>query len=123
MRPLLLALLLVATAASAADSGPRNARLTWTAPAQYTDGKPITEALTYRAYRRADGSQQRVLVWEGSVTEVLLTDQPLGRQCYVVTAVGSGGESEPSAEGCKFMRLPPPTDGSVEFIPNDPRRE
>lgn len=117
---LLVGLVAAATsayAAAPASSGPRNARLSWTAPATYTDGRPIAETLTYRAYRRADGSQQRVLVWEGSGTEVLLTAQPLGRQCYVVTAVGAGGESAPSAEACKLIRLDTPGNARFEQPP------
>lgn len=95
--------MLLACVASAAEIGPRDALLAWTAPTQFTDGAPITQSVTYRIYR--DGVQIAV----ATQTQILLTNQPLGKRCYRVTAVVDADESVPTPEGCKIMKLAGPT--------------
>jgi len=99
-------------ARGAESSGARSALLTWTAPTTNTDGSAITGTVTYRVYRGAAG-QQKTQVATTPNRQLLLTGQPLGRQCYHVTAFTTA-ESAPSAEACKTMTLSPPTDGAIE---------
>lgn len=111
----------VALAAQPTSSGPRNALISWEAATQNTDGSPITGTIKYRIYR-GKKDEPKTLVAETSLLSVLLTQQPIGNMCYVVTTVVSSlppvvmvtGESVPSAEGCKVMVLDAPSDGSIE---------
>jgi hypothetical protein len=114
-----LALLVLASGvatAAAPVSGPQEALLTWTAPTQYTDGNaiPAGTTITYSVYRGACGNPTKQRVWEGTALSTLLVAQPIGDQGFVVTARVGTQESAPSGEGCKVMRLAPPSDGSIE---------
>ena len=104
----ILVLMVAAPFAFPASSGSRNAMLTWTPPTQNTDGSPIQEKLYYRIYR--DGQ----FLLETDKAEVLLTSQPIGKRCYVITARDSDSESAKSAEACKTMELDAPTEGVIE---------
>lgn len=107
----LLISLLLPAAAWACPEPPypsTDACLSWTAPTQNTDGSPITGLLAYRVYR--DGVYM-------TTTTALFLDmkmQPPGNRCYFVTAVVGSMESAPSATNCKLIRLPAPTNGSIE---------
>lgn len=119
MRAAVALLALLATAAGAAEvsSGTRTARLSWTAPTTDIYDRPLTVPLRYRVYRRPQtAGAPRTLVQETSDTTLTLVKQPLGTQCYAVTAVAGSDESQPSAEGCKLMTsdLSPPRQGTIE---------
>lgn len=103
-----------AGAALAQDtSGPRVALLWWTAPTLMDDGSAIAGALSYRVYRGPKGAPKSFVAQTSALT-IRLERQPLGEQCYALTAVLGTLESMRTNEVCKTMRLDPPTDGSIE---------
>ena len=113
---LLLAICDVARGAAPA-SGPREALLSWQAPTKMTDNSniPAGATLSYRVYHGTSRTICGTTVLTTVTTlQVLLTNQPLGLQCYCVTALLNGSESTPAGPGCKTMRLPAPTEGAIE---------
>lgn len=123
MRVLVFVLLVLfagaAHGAQPADSGPRNALLSWTRPTEYTNGTTMPPSAIggYRIYRKAplESDFTRVLEVSPTTLQVLMTRQPPGMNCYAVTAVTvAGAESGFSATGCKLILLEPPTDGGIE---------
>jgi hypothetical protein len=105
--------------AQPADSGPRNALLSWLRPTEYTNGTPMpaNQIGGYRIYRKAPLETGFTRISEVSPTtlQVLLTRQPPGMNYYAVTAVTiAGTESAFSAIGSKLILLEPPTDGAIE---------
>jgi hypothetical protein len=89
--------------------------LSWRAPTRYTDGTsiPAGTAITYRIYRQTNGIMTGLSNTTSS-TSIKLISQPRGEQCYAVTANIGGSESVISNIGCKLIRSPGPTDGSIE---------
>jgi hypothetical protein len=110
--------LAAASAAGAGVSGSREALLSWTRPTQYVNGTtlPASRPLKYRIYRGTSPTSCSgfSMLVETSALQLLLTNQPLGRQCYCVTAVDVMDESLRTGPGCKTMRLSAPTEGSIE---------
>lgn len=93
------------------DGGdPRQATLTWTAPATYIDGSPITEPITYNVYEGLCSltTLPKVL---GPITGLGVTriNQPIGAMCYQITAqTPNGGESARTNRGSKTFPWPAP---------------
>lgn len=81
-----------------------SALLEWTAPTTYTDGTPLTSALTYHVYRGVQGQPKTRAQSSLTSRTFTFTNLPVNTtQCFVVTAVADGMESAPSAEGCKSI--------------------
>lgn len=110
-RLLILALTLCAFPAFADTT----ATITWTATTQYEGGEtiPSGKVVMYKVYRGPRG-QAKSLITQTINTGTVVFSQPLGEQCYQVTATVDGVESRASNESCKIMRMPGPTDGSIE---------
>lgn len=109
--------LLLAAPAIAAEPAPRQATLSWLAPTTYSDGSSISFAdrqlLRFNVYRGAAGSQlsAKVKIAEGvSGLQYVDGNRPLGvTDCYQVTAFFVGEpetEGAPSSEGCKSYPRP-----------------
>lgn len=112
-----LALLAVASAgAQELQCNSSQACLAWTAPTAYTDGSAIAAGtlVQYRAWRADEAGTLQPVSALVAGTELKLTAQPRGSQCYAVTAVVAGVESAPSGLACKVIRFPGPTDGAIE---------
>jgi len=102
-------------AAGALSPCPSNvACIAWAAPTQNTDNSPITHPLRYRLYRNVGAAA--VVVSDTTSLNADIAGLPLGQQCFYATAIDtvSGYESDPSNTTCKTLRLPAPTDGSIE---------
>jgi hypothetical protein len=114
MKKFLTALLTFAASLVAACPADR-ACLSWTAPTRNVDNSPIRLPITYRVYRIGSPI---VLVGTTQAQSFVVTQQPSGQQCFVVTANTIGGESEFSNQACKFLRPSAPTDGAIEALSN-----
>lgn len=90
--------------------------LTWEQPTKNVDGTNITGRRTYMVYRRAGqtGAFTPVAVAPEESTTLTLTAEPLGEQCYAITTLVYGSESDLSNAACKVVRLPAPSDGRIE---------
>lgn len=90
--------------------------LSWKPPTRYENGTaiPAGTAITYRVYRLTNGIMTALPNTTAGIG-IKLLNQPRGQQCYAVTAIIGGSESTLSTPlGCKFIRFPGPTDGSIE---------
>lgn len=113
------ALLLTAVGASAPCLPPIPANevcITWTAPSLNTDTPPtpIVLPISYNVWQQSGSTW--VLITTTKVVALQIKGLPLGAQCFRVTAFydASRIESTPSLSACKTLRLPAPTDGSIE---------
>lgn len=107
----LVALLSVSTHVAPAAAPVGSTALSWTPPTQFTDNTliPVGTTITYRVYR--DG----VFVTQTTNRTQQLVTEPTGPRCYHVTANIVGyGESTASVQACKTVRIPGPTEGSIE---------
>ncbi len=90
----------------------------WVAPTTFTDTTPINHPLRYRVYRKIGTNYQS----PSDVTALgaTFTGLPLGQQCFGVTAVDTVTltESAIADVGCKLLKLPAPSDGSIEAPTN-----
>ena len=108
---LFLAVVLAFCGTIAHAQTPRTATITFTRPAQYTDGTPIASgtALSYNVYQGAKGSTSKPKV--GTITSTATTIssglQP-GETCWQVSTVANGVESALSNEACKTFAFPAP---------------
>lgn len=88
---------------------PRTAVLSWTAPATYTDGTPITETISYNVYQGPCGGTLVKVLGPITVLTVTRTGLPTGCVGFQLTAqTPNGGESARSAEGSKTFPFPRP---------------
>jgi hypothetical protein len=80
-----------------------------TAPTKFTDSSTITGAVTFNFYGALQGQPKQLLtsVPLTSCTSVRKSVNP-GTQCYEVTAIVAGAESDHSAESCKTIATPKP---------------
>lgn len=84
------------------------ARLTWVAPTQNTDGSAVG-ALTYKVYRSSgSGSTAFAVQCQTAAVSASLLTQPVGVQNYRVTALSGGQESVPSNLVTKTVAAPTP---------------
>jgi hypothetical protein len=74
------------------------ATLTWTAVTRYTDGRAITDPVSYTVYKN-----KRFLVSGLSVRRYVVAGLSGGRVCFNVRAVVKGVRSALSNEGCKWI--------------------
>lgn len=112
VRAILLAASLLIAPSALACTG-RMVCVSWDEVTQNTDNTPARIPLKYRVYRLLGESMTRLA--ETTLLTTVLVDEPLGLQCYVVTAVDSLGlESAPSDPACKTVRSEGPTDGRFE---------
>jgi len=104
-----LALLFVAFTAVAQTA--RTATITFTRPAQYSDGTALGTgvAVSYNVYQGAKGSTSKPKVGTitGTATTISSGLQP-GETCWQVTSVANGVESAQSNEACKTFAFPAP---------------
>lgn len=100
-KPLLLALVAVLGLGVAMAAAPvRQATLSWSAVTQDVEGNAIN-GVTYNVYRGARAAAKAQVATGITGLSFVDTGRPAGvEDCYYVTAV-KGGESAPSAEGCK----------------------
>ncbi|MDH4053676.1 MAG: hypothetical protein OEU93_19075 [Rubrivivax sp.] len=88
------------------------ATLGWTAPTTYTDGTPITEALTYQVYQGVGAGSTKAKVGTplAGTTRTISTGLLGGRvYCWQVSTVAASGESALSNEACKTFPQAPPS--------------
>lgn len=87
---------------------PRTATITFTRPAQYTDGTDIAAAtvVTYNVYQGARGSTKTQVATITATATQINTGLAPGETCWQVTAVANGVESGLSNEGCKTFAYP-----------------
>lgn len=116
--PLLFAALPVMVSAACPATIPSNvACVTWTAPATNTDTTPIAAAqlpLTFHVYRQVSPTAWQD-IWVTPDTTAIIPGLALGQQCFAITAMDQkGAESLISISKCKTLRLPAPSDGSIE---------
>lgn len=87
--------------------------INWTAVTQNTDNTAVSGPIRYRVHRQ--NGAQWIQLTEVSQVGVTLTGLPLGEQCFAVTAVDAlDRESDRSNVSCKTLKVPAPTDGSIE---------
>lgn len=100
---LALPAILAATQVAVAQIVTTGRALNWTAPTAYTDGTPLTGALTYNVYQ---GVKAGPFVKVSSVltaTNTLIVNTTAGN-CFAVTALDSkGNESLPSPTICALQ--------------------
>jgi hypothetical protein len=116
MKQLLWALLLLpAIALSAKAASTASAALSWAAPTAFTDGTPITGAITYNIYQGLAGAlvkvQSGVTTTAATVTSGLT---PNTTQCFAVTAVVNAVEGAQSTASC--AAIPAPTPGAPSQV-------
>lgn len=84
------------------------ARLSWTAPTQNTDGTPVGSPITYRVYRSGSATGTFAVQCQTNAVSASLMSQPVGAQFYRVTASVAGVESGPSNVVSKTIVAPTP---------------
>ena len=75
--------------------------LNWTAPANNTDGSPLTDLAGYNIYRMTSSGGPKTLVNDNPVSTTTFLDTPLENgktYYYVVTAVDKRGNESPDSD-------------------------
>lgn len=100
------------------SSGPRAALLVWQAPTKFVNETDIpgSPPIQYRVYRGISETACGAQLQYTEALTMLLDNQPLGKQCYCVSAVWvpTAEESEKTGPSCKTMRIAAPTEGAIE---------
>jgi hypothetical protein len=79
------------------------ATLTWTDSARYTDGRAITDPVSYSVYQGRHGQVKPLLVSGLHVRSYVVAGLSGGRVCFAVRSVVKGVRSALSNEGCKWV--------------------
>jgi hypothetical protein len=91
-----------------------------TAPTKFTDGTAITSPVTFNLYGALQGQIKKLLAPSPlSTCSSVRSNVNAGTQCYQVTAVVGGSESDPTAESCITIAAEPvcPPQPAPETIP------
>jgi len=104
--PLLLILLTFGVEAQTPPA--RTATITFSRPAQYTDGTaiPATTALTYKVLQGARGATKPQVGTITATATTINTGLPAGETCWQIITVANGVDSALSNEACKAFPFP-----------------
>jgi hypothetical protein len=98
------AVVLFAMCAAVQAQEPRQAKITFSRPAQYVDGTaiPANVTVTYRVYQGEKGQPKTAVATIGDSPATITTGLQAGKEyCWQITAIANGVESDRSNEGCK----------------------
>lgn len=116
MRTIFILALLLAASEAVGETCPDCADVSWTPSTVMTNGAAITGAVTYTLSRVSATGTGKVL-YSGPLLAFTARNEPVGTQCYVVTATVADVVSVASNQACKKLRLDAPTDGALEDKP------
>lgn len=110
------ALVLLLLGATAQAACPANVLcVSWSASTKFSDGSafPPNTVVVYRVWLMVNGKANRLLHRTESPLRADIKDLALGNRCVAVEADAAGGASLSNIV-CKTLRLPAPTEGSIE---------